>query len=437
MLRSSAPFFLGFIFAVLPGGLRSQTFSNGKAADLFIGQADFVSNGFANLPNRFNSPRGIAIDTINGKVYFVDSANHRVLRFPISVLSRSGVMPECVLGQANFTDKSSNQGLGAPTARTLNAPRAAIVDGSGRLWVADGNNNRVLRYDNAAFLGNEAPASAVLGQAGFTTDTAGTTATTMNGPHGLVLGPDDALWVADRFNSRVLRFNDVSSKGNGGAADIAIGQANLTSGQSNRGASVGSDTLAGPVGLFLDRFDQLWIADSNNNRVIRYAAASGILSNGADADLVIGQTDFGLNAVNPGGISASTMSTPLAVFVDRRDQLWVADSFNRRALQYGKVTALANGAAALVVLGQPNLISATPDAKQTGAHTPIHLAETTDGRLFVTDFVFHRVLRYTPVNAAPTIRLTGPKRITTSKSSVILRERRRTPMARSHWSGVR
>lgn len=406
---------------LLPGLVRSQTFSNGQSADLVIGQPDFISDGAANLPNRFNSPRGIAIDRVNGKVYLVDTSNHRVLRFPISVLSQSGVMPECVLGQANFTDKSLNQGLVAPTARTLNSPRAAIVDGSGRLWVADGNNNRVLRFDNAAFLGNEAPASAVLGQAGFTTDTAGTTATTMNGPHGLVLGPDDALWVADRFNNRVLRFNAVSSKGNGGAADIAIGQANLTSGLSNRGAAVGADTLAGPVGLFLDRFDQLWIAEANNNRVIRYAAASGIVSNGADADLVIGQTGFGLNAVNPGGISASTLNSPFAVLVDRRDQLWIADGFNRRILQYGKATALANGSAALVVLGQPDFFSLTSVVSANGAETPIHLAENSDGRLFVTDFTLHRVVRYSPVNAAPTIRLNGPRRFNTLKSSITLR----------------
>jgi sugar lactone lactonase YvrE len=406
---------------LLPGVLCSQTFSNGQAADLVIGQPDFVSNAIANLPNRLQSPRGIAIDEANGKIYLVDSAHHRILRFPVAVLSQSGVMPECVFGQANFTNSLANQGLGAPTARTLNFPMAAFVDGNGRLWVADGNNNRVLRFDNAAFLGNEAPASVVLGQAGFTTATAGTTATTMNGPHGLVLGPDDALWVADRFNNRVLRFNAVSAKANGGAADIAIGQANLASGLANRGASVGADTLSGPVGLFLDRFDQLWIADGNNNRVIRHAAASGIVSSGADADLVIGQIDFGLNAANPGGITAGTVNIPLSVLVDRRDHLWVADGRNRRILQYGKVTALTNGSQARVVLGQPNFFSSTSAASATGADSPTHLAETSDGRLFVTDFVFHRVLRYTPVNGAPTIQLTGPKRLTTSKSSVTLR----------------
>jgi hypothetical protein len=41
--------------------------------------------------------------------------------------------------------------------------------------------------------------------------------------------------------------------------------------------------------------------------------------------------------------------------------------------------------------------------------------------VIVTDFDAHRVTRYDPVNVAPTIRVTGSRKITTSQSSLTLR----------------
>jgi hypothetical protein len=76
--------------------------------------------------------------------------------------------------------------------------------------VTDGENHRLLIFDNAAAKGNGATADNVLGQADFTTGTAnsgGISASTLNNPRGVVF--DEApwrLWVADRQNQRVLRF---------------------------------------------------------------------------------------------------------------------------------------------------------------------------------------------------------------------------------------
>jgi sugar lactone lactonase YvrE len=72
------------------------------------------------------------------------------------------------------------------------------VDGGGRLWVGDTLNNRVLRFDNVATIGNGGAASAVLGQADFVSSAAlPVGANALNSPYYLAAAPDGTLWVGD------------------------------------------------------------------------------------------------------------------------------------------------------------------------------------------------------------------------------------------------
>ena len=60
-------------------------FTNGKPADLVIGQRDFFSTGAngpgisGGLSTGFAAPTGLAVD--QGDLYVADSGNNRVLRF--------------------------------------------------------------------------------------------------------------------------------------------------------------------------------------------------------------------------------------------------------------------------------------------------------------------------------------------------------------------
>ena len=49
----------------------------------------------------------------------------------------------------------------------MDTPMDVAVDSGGRLWVADANNNRLLRFENAALKTNGADADGVLGQRDF------------------------------------------------------------------------------------------------------------------------------------------------------------------------------------------------------------------------------------------------------------------------------
>jgi hypothetical protein len=66
-------------------------------------------------------------------------------------------------------------------------------------------------------------ADVVLGQAGFTVNTSGTTVNKMKGPVGIYVDGNDRLWITDRLNHRVLRFDNASTLTNGANADFVLG----------------------------------------------------------------------------------------------------------------------------------------------------------------------------------------------------------------------
>jgi len=91
----------------------------------------------------------------------------------------------------------------------MNVPFGGAIDPiSGKVFVADANNKRVLRFASGAALINGAAADGVLGQPNFSSSIIATSASGMYNPFGLAADSAGRLWVADASNSRVLRFGD-------------------------------------------------------------------------------------------------------------------------------------------------------------------------------------------------------------------------------------
>ena len=94
-----------------------------------------------------------------------------------------------VLGQTNFTTAPSAV---SPTASVLNTPKGIAIDPTtGKLFVADYENRRVLRWSSADKMTNGSAAEAVLGQPDFVTATAGTSSTKMARPYGICVDAGD------------------------------------------------------------------------------------------------------------------------------------------------------------------------------------------------------------------------------------------------------
>ncbi len=167
----------------------------------------------------------------------------------------------------------------------MNSPEGIAISSVGVLFVADTGNNRILKFitGNAPTYG--AKADAVIGQSGFDKNAVPTTASPTNlySPQNLALEvvPDSvqkkgglSLWVADRLQNRILRYDGTSTDFSANlAATLVLGQADLS------GSDYGTDqySVMHPYGVAIDTTASdtssprtVWIADTQNNRVLRF-----------------------------------------------------------------------------------------------------------------------------------------------------------------------
>jgi DNA-binding beta-propeller fold protein YncE len=311
-------------------------------ADVIIGQPDFneVIPGQAG-PHMVFNPGGVIVDRSvrPNRIYVYDGGDSRVLGFSrigyckegpdqgepgtcdsdfpgYGIVMVEGIGADLVIGQPGFDRTSANQHgnfdtypvnppAGPAALATMPIDQISLteggsfanmaVDGKGNLYVPDWCNHRVLLYRSP--FETDCIADEVWGQPDFMA----------NEPnHGLGYGKPDASGLALR------------SPGNLG--------------------------FVGGVGL--DDNGNLWIADNENNRVLRFPfdPATGLAAK--TADLVLGQPDFDSCARGKG---MNQMSAPCAVRVAGDGTVYVADSLNDRVLAYHR--PLTNGMEASGTLG--------------------------------------------------------------------------------------
>jgi YVTN family beta-propeller protein len=149
--------------------------------------------------------------------------------------------------------------------------------------------------------------------------------------------------------------------------------------------------MAGPTGaVAFDSSGNLWVADYYNNRVLEFSPP---FTSGMAASLVLGQPGF---TSSTGTTTATGMKEPFAVTFDQSGNLWVSDMMNNRVLEFVKGSGFTNGQAASVVLGQPNFTASAMATNQTGLWEPAGVAFDQSGDLWVADMMNSRVLEFTP-----------------------------------------
>ena len=179
--------------------------TDGVAANLVLGQDNFTScvanRGGTAAANTLNRPAGLWSD--GTRLVVSDRINHRVLVWN-SIPTSNGQAADLVLGQSDFVSIAYNQG-GPASASTMAAPYNGVYFNSTQLFVGDTANNRVLVWNSFPTTNGQA-ADNVLGQPDFATTTTGTTSTSMNQPYGVFLYGKQLI-VTDVSNNRYMIYN--------------------------------------------------------------------------------------------------------------------------------------------------------------------------------------------------------------------------------------
>ena len=317
-----------FVFLLACAASQAQDFFSGQAARALVGQPNFSANQPGATASMVGGISGIAYG--NDTLFVADSN---------------------MMGAYGSPDGNGNPGL---------------------------NNNRVLMFTNLAntipqptanyaLTPNPCPicvgsASVVLGQPNFTsTSYSAPTTAGLRAPTG-VATDGRILAIADTGNNRVLIWRTMPASMNQ-PADVVIGQPNFTTatpGTGTQGFPISAKTLDGPQAVWIQN-GKLFIADTSAHRVLIYNSIP--TSNGAAADVVVGQPNF-TSTYSPSAVpgvvaSASNMISPVGVSSDGV-HLFVADLGQNRVLIWNGIPT-SNGKPADVVIGQPDFVSNVAD----------------------------------------------------------------------------
>lgn len=372
---------------------------NGTAADLVIGQGDFITSSFNRTGSTTVSsakslywPYSLSTDGV--KLLVADAYNNRVLVWN-SVPTALDVDADLVIGQTSFTVNT-----GATTQSRLSRPRHMEIAGNS-LYIADTNNSRIV-YHSTFPVSNGVAATAVIGQASVTASAQNRGAST---PSAMSLALptniaaiDGALWIADSTNSRLLKFNTLpapmnTTEGSALAADAVWGQLTMVIGNVNQIQSPNANGFSRISGVCAHGAHVLAI-DAGNQRLLVFDRSHP--TEGAIA--VIGQDNFQGNLANKGASSPSASSLyisgsgldPACVF-DSRGRLYISDHNNNRVLVWNQ-TPVTSGSSADYVIGQTNFTtSASQGCNASGLALPTGLGILND-KLIVADYGNHRSL---------------------------------------------
>jgi sugar lactone lactonase YvrE len=206
-----------------------------------------TGDGAAAAMATFTTPAAMTTDS-QGNVYVADSAANEVRKFtPGGTITRIAGT-----GAAG----SSGDG-GAATAATLTSPGGVAVDPAGNVYIADTGNNKIRMVSAANGIINTIAGT---GTAGYTGDQSTPITATLTAPTQLAWSPLGILYVADTGNSAVRAIALSES-----LITTAAGSANP--GFDGDGGPGQSAQLLNPSGVAVDANNDVYIADTGNNRV--------------------------------------------------------------------------------------------------------------------------------------------------------------------------
>ncbi|MDM8561479.1 NHL repeat-containing protein [Candidatus Parabeggiatoa sp. HSG14] len=246
-----------------------------------------------------------------GNVYFSDFLAHRVYK-----INAKGIIT--VIAGDDTGEYSGDNGLA--TGAQLNEPRGIAFDSKGNLYIADAGNHRIRMIDTDGIIttvagdGTTIQSSSIGGpifSGAYGGDEGLATAAQLDSPSGIAIDKQGDLYITDTNNNRIRKVD----------TDGII-------------TTVASDELNQPIGIVIDNESNIYVADSKNH-LIRKIDTDGVMTT------IAGSGAQGYSGDEKAGIAAKLYS-PKGIALDSTGRLYVADSENNRIRQLRWITELPN-----------------------------------------------------------------------------------------------
>lgn len=268
-------------------------------------------------------PMGLATDG-GGSIHVASLAENKV-----RTIDQAGtISTEAGTGTAGYSGDGS-----AATAAELNAPEYLAIGSDGSLFISDLSNNRVRMVDPAGTISTVAGN----GQEGLCGNGGPATEAQLYFPTSVAVGPDGSLYFGTEQTDRihVVAPPVTTGRGDSGtkraaaaaavpvpAGDIYSFAGNANGGYCGDGDLAVDDEVASPSGLATDGDGNVYIADTENQR-IRKVGTDGTISTIAGD----GTRGFGGDG---GKATGASLSTPTGVGVGSDGSIYIVDAGNER-----------------------------------------------------------------------------------------------------------
>ncbi len=303
---------------------------------------------------RFDNPWRVAVDR-NGYVYVADRFNYTVRK-----ISPAGAV-QTLAGSPGKQGTADGTGLAA----RLYGPHSIAVDGSGNVWLGDGQAIRRITP-----LGVVSTVAGSITQAGYA-DGSGS-AVRFLGPEDLSVDGSGNVFVAD------TGFDPVTSMS---AAVRKVTPAGVVSTVATDCGSIGMSYIAG---VAVDSLDNVYVANTGNNAICK------LTPSGAASVLI------------PDG---SGLQEPRGLAVDGSGNVYVADAFNEvvRKIRQSPSVSMSTLAGGLVQRGFVDAVGSSARFRR-----PNGVAVDTSGNVYVADEENHAIRKITPGGTVSTLAGLGP-----------------------------
>jgi hypothetical protein len=280
-------------------------------------------NSSSVLPNVYvpaNIPAGTQLTF---RLTVTDNANQTSSDIVVVTVTAPAALIDTVVG--NGTAAYLGDGLVA-TATGL-TPAAVAIDASGNLYIAAGTSHAVYKV---AAQGNVISTVTTSGCG------TGAVATTLQNAAGIAVAPSGEIYVSDSNANHVCRISSDYT-----TVSVYAGFSTGSAGVAGDGGPATSAGLQGPRGLALDSSGNLYIADATNHRIRMVDRVTGNIS--TKAGMLGGAAAFGFSG-DGGPATAARLNLPVAVALDAIRNIYISDSNNnriRRVDSGGTITTIA------------------------------------------------------------------------------------------------
>jgi uncharacterized protein (TIGR03437 family) len=263
--------------------------------------AGYTADAVAATTSELNNPLGLALDS-SRNLYIADSSNHRVRE-----VSGGTISTVAGNGTAGYLGDSA-----AATSAELNLPSGVVVGSSNTFFIADTNNyviRKVAGTTITTYAGNNSLGPGGTGDHGLAINAQ------LDTPTGLALDAAGNLYIADTGNN-VIRI-------------VAASNGYITT------LSTGSFILKSPKGVAVDAAGNVYIADTNNSRILKVAPSGSITK----TTTVAGNSVIGFSG-DGGPATSAELSYPAGVAVDAAGNIYIADTNNQRIRMVSAATGI-------------------------------------------------------------------------------------------------